>query len=196
MDMTNKIETKRLILRPFREDDLDIILQLYSNRNIMRYMPNDYMDLDAAKGHLQKIVQDWQAVPLISMEMAVLLKDTNEKIGRCRIHLEPESETAMVGWLLLEKEWNKGYATEITKALMRVSFSELHMHRVCAICNPENAASCKVMEKCGMRKEAHYVKKCKYTKDGVSFWEDEAEYAILASEFEERQHFNEVTGSN
>lgn len=63
-------------MRPFHEDDLDIILSLYSSEEIMRYMPNDIMDMDH------------------------------------------ETDTAMIGWLLLKKDWGKGYATEMTRALL------------------------------------------------------------------------------
>ncbi|MBR5228488.1 MAG: GNAT family N-acetyltransferase [Firmicutes bacterium] len=176
------ITTERLILKPFGQDDLDIIYQLYSNREIMRYMPVACMDMEAAERHLNKIVGDWQKKPLLNMEMLVSLKDTGEKIGRCRIHIEEETESGMIGWLLLEKEWNKGYATEITKALINYCFDELGLRRVCALCNPKNIASNTVLQTCGLRKEGHYIEKCKYEKDGVVSWEDEASYAMLKSE--------------
>ena len=176
------ITTERLILKPFCNEDLDIIYQLYSNREIMRYMPMDYMDMDAAQRHLDKIVADWKKVPLTDCEMLVSLKETGEKIGRCRFHIEVETETAEIGWLLLEKEWNKGYATEITKALMDYCFDELGVRRMGALCNPANIASCTVLETCGMRREGFYKEKCKYIKDGKISWEDEAAYAILRSE--------------
>ena len=97
--------------------------------------------------------------------------------------MDYESDTAMIGWLLIQSEWNKGYATEITKSLLEYCFKILKVHRVCALCHPQNIGSWKVLEKCGLRREAHYIKKVKYLSNADSHWEDELEYAILREEF-------------
>jgi RimJ/RimL family protein N-acetyltransferase len=68
------IETERLMLRPFTMDDFDIIYRLYSDEEILRYMPNDIMDEEQARKHLERIVSDWDEVPLVSCEMAVILR--------------------------------------------------------------------------------------------------------------------------
>ena len=176
------IETERLSLKPFCKDDLDIIFKLYSDRKIMHYMPNEYMDINAAEAHLNKIIKAWEEKPQTDYEMLVISKQNEEKIGRCRIHIDCETNSAMIGWLLLEKEWNKGYATEITRALIDYSFDMLNVRRVCALCHPDNISSWKVLEKCNMRREAYYKEKCKYIKDGIVSWQDELEYAILKTE--------------
>ncbi|MED4035918.1 GNAT family N-acetyltransferase [Niallia taxi] len=176
------IETERLTLRPFNENDLDIIMNLYSNEEIMRYMPNDVMSAERAQKHLNKVVSDWEGKPQVNFEMAVISKNDQEKIGRSRIHLNYETDTAMIGWLLLKQGWGKGYATEMTRALIDYSFDVLNVHRVCALCNPKNVGSWRVLEKCNMRREAHFIQKCKYVKGGNITWEDELEYAILESE--------------
>ena len=84
--------------------------------------------------------------------------------------------------MMLKKEWGKGYATEMTEALLDYSFDVLKVHRVNALCNPKNEKSWKVLEKCGLRREAHFREKCRYTKNGEHFWQDELQYAILSSE--------------
>ncbi len=178
-----RLETERLEIQPFDTDDLDMIYQLYSNHEIMRYMPNDYMDLQAAKEHLDRIVAAWKEQPVTDREMLVRLKESGEKIGRCRIHMESGTKTAMIGWLLLEKEWNKGYATEITKALLAYCFDMLGAEAVNALCHPQNTGSCRVLEKCHMKKKADYPKKCRYVKDGVISWQDEREYRITRTEY-------------
>ena len=71
---------------------------------------------------------------------------------------------------------------EMTEALIDYCFDVFGLHRVNAVCNPENTASWHVLEKCGMTREAYLRKKCRYEKQGVVSWEDELEYAILASE--------------
>lgn len=176
------IETERLVMRPFNKNDLDIIISLYSNKEIMKYMPGDVMGARKAQTHLNKITGDWEEKPQVNFEMAVIIKDNQEKIGRSRIHLDYETDTAMIGWLLLKKEWGKGYASEMTRALIDYSFDVLNVHRVCALCHPENIASWKALEKCGMRREAYYRQKCRYVKHGKIIWEDELEYAVLKTE--------------
>ena len=177
------IETQRLIMRPFDIKDLDIVSLLYGNSDIMTYMPCGCLTDGEIRTHLQKITSDWNERPQLNYEMAVICKSDSKKIGRARIHMDYESDTAMIGWLLIQPEWNKGYATEITKSLLEYCFKILKVHRVCALCHPQNIASWKVLEKCGLRREAHYIKKVKYSSDGADHWEDELEYAILREEF-------------
>ncbi len=173
------IESKRLILRPFDCNDLDIIMGIYSDEEIMKYMPDPVMDKEMAQNRLDKNVAGWEVTPQISYEMAIILKDTNEKIGRAEIIREYSEDSAMIGCLLLKSEWGKGYATEIGNALIDYCFNELQVHRVYGLCHPDNTGSWKTMEKCGMHKEAHFIQKRKYTKaDGIR-WEDELEYAII-----------------
>ena len=176
------IETERLQLRPFDGSDLDIVRKLYSDEEIMKYIPLPVMDRDMAQRHLNKIAAGWSVVPQVNYEMAVIDKETKEKIGRAEITRNAPEESAMIGWMLLKSVWGRGYATEIANALIRYCFDELRVHRVYALCHPDNIASWRVMEKCGMHREAHYLRKCKYTKaDGIR-WEDELEYALVRPE--------------
>jgi RimJ/RimL family protein N-acetyltransferase len=176
------IETERLVLRAFNNSDIDIITQLYSNEDIMKFMPSPVMNDKMAQSHLDKIIDDWKVMPQTKYEMAVLEKDCHKKIGRAEITRNYADESAMIGWLLIKSEWGKGYATEITNALIKYCFDTLALHRVYALCHPENFASWHVMEKCGMRREAHYIRKCKYVKAEGIRWEDELEYAITRDE--------------
>ena len=179
---TMVIKTARLILRPFRQDDLDLIRRLYCSEEVLKYTPFDTMSTDETERHLERIIREWGQPPRCSYEMAVLRKDTEERIGRTHIEADRDTDTGMIGWLLTPEHWGRGYATEITRALIDHCFDALRLHRVNAVCHPDNEASWRVLEKCGMRREAYLRKKCRYVKRGVSRWEDELEYAILESE--------------
>ena len=76
---------------------------------------------------------------------------------------------------------NKGYATEAARALIHYGFSHLGIHRIIAHCDPENAASWKVLEKIGMRREGHFRKNVFFRRamDNSPLWIDSFEYAIL-----------------
>ena len=177
------IETKRLILRPFEEADLDIIYRIYSDEEILRYTPFDPMSREQAEKHLHRIIDEWNASPRLSYELAIVSKETEKKIGRAHVLIDPETDTGMIGMLLRQEYWGKHYASEISESLIRFCFHGLHLHRVNALCNPENTASWKMLEKIGMRREAWLKRKCRYVKNGVSSWHDELEYAMLASEY-------------
>lgn len=176
------IETERLTLRPFDRSDLDIVTKLYSDEEIMEYIPFPVMDREMAQQHLNEIVAAWAVTPQIHYEMAVVCKETNEKIGRAEITRNYSEDSAMVGWMLIKSAWGKGFATEIAKALIGHCFRELQVHRVYALCHPMNTASWKVMEKCGMHKEAHFIQKCPYPRAGGARWEDELEYAVIRTD--------------
>ena len=177
------IKTERLVLRPFRKDDLELIRSLYCDEEILKYMPSDTMSVEDAEKHLERIIREWGQPPRCNYEMAVLLKDTGDRIGRAHIEIDRDTDTGMIGWLLIQEHWGQGYATEISRALINHCFDAFHLHRVNAVCNPENIGSWRVLEKCGMRREACFLKKCRYVKHGVIRWEDELEYAILSSEY-------------
>ena len=177
------IATTRLILRPFEESDIDLIYRIYSDEEILRYTPFDPMDREQASSHLNRIMEDWHCDPRLSYELAVCLRESERKIGRAHILIDPETDTGMIGMLLVQDCWGHHYATEIAKALISYCFEELHLHRVNAVCSPDNTASWKMLEKCGLRREALLKEKCKYVKRGSISWHDELEYAMLAREY-------------
>ena len=178
------METNRLTLRPMTAGDEELIFRLYSDEEILRYSPFDTMDRAAAKKHLQRILREWEQPAPANLEFAVVRKSDGVSVGRCHIELDAETDTAMIGCHLLQAFWRQGYATEICRALMDHSFAHLQVHRVNALCNPENIGSRRMLEACGLRLEAHFRQKCRYVKHGESSWQDELQYAILRWEWE------------
>jgi len=137
------------------------------------------MNREQAKEHLQSVIRDWECSPRLSYEMAAVLKESGEAIGRAHILIDEETGDGMIGWFLLKAYWGRHYASEMTAGLIDYSFNTLHISRVYAVCNPENAASRKVLENSGMRLVSVTEKKCRYLKDGIESWHDEAEYELL-----------------
>lgn len=176
------IETERLILRPFCGEDLGLIERLYCDSKILKYTPFDALSKEQAREHLDRIIREFGLPPGNNYEFAVLLKQTEEKIGRAHIEINPETDTGMIGWFLVPEHWGRGYATEMTRKMIDCCINVFGLHRVNAVLNPENEASRRALESCGMRREAYFRQKCRYVKNGVVSWEDELEYAILASE--------------
>ncbi len=178
------LETERLLLRPFRdtEEDLELICAMYSDPEIMRYVPYDLLSREQAKMHLKRIADEWNRENPKNFEMAVLLKDGMVPVGRAHYHLDEPAEAAMIGGMLLKPWWNAGFAGEMALAMIDYCFDELHLHRVTGLCHPDNIASWKMMERCGMRREGHFRQNVRYIKNGRERWEDELAYAILREE--------------
>ncbi len=76
----------------------------------------------------------------------------------------------------------KGYASEAAAALLRVAFEELGFHRVIGRCDARNTASSALMQRLGMRQEAHFVRN-EFIKGE---WSDELVFALLAEEWSAR----------
>lgn len=87
---------------------------------------------------------------------------------------------AGIGYLIDPARAGRGYATELGRALLALAFDELGVHRVTAGCYAENAASWRVMEKLGMRREQHGVRDSWHAERG---WIDGYTYAMLAEEW-------------
>ena len=87
---------------------------------------------------------------------------------------------AEIGWALDPAYQGRGLALEAARRLMALCFEDLGVHRVIAICFADNVASWRMMEKLGMRREAHTVQDSLHRERG---WLDGYTYALLAEEW-------------
>jgi RimJ/RimL family protein N-acetyltransferase len=90
---------------------------------------------------------------------------------------------AELGWSLRPEETGKGYATEAVEAALRLCFEELGLRRVTASCFAANTASSRLMERVGMRREAHTLRDALHPSGE---WMDGCGYALLAEEWRHR----------
>ena len=196
------MRTERLILRPFEEGDLDILHRLYGDAEVMHYTPFDPESLRQSQAHLARVIEDWGKKPVLSREYVIAVKSdetgaaedaAEKKIGRCHILCETApaesglceeagtakpGERAMIGWMLVQEAWGKGYATETAQALIAYGFDVLGLREVYGLCHPDNAASRCVMEKCGMTLHEWRKEYVEYKKNGRRFLQDELEYVL------------------
>ena len=91
---------------------------------------------------------------------------------------------AELGWTLDPAYAGRGYATEAVTELLRICFEELRLRRVIALCFADNTASWRLMERVGLRREAHNVRDSLH-RSGE--WLDGYGYALLAEEWHRRQ---------
>jgi RimJ/RimL family protein N-acetyltransferase len=87
---------------------------------------------------------------------------------------------AELGWTFDPDHHGRGLATEAVRALLRICFDDLGLRRVVAACFTANEPSWRLMERVGMRREAHHLKDSLHRDHG---WQDEYVYALLADEW-------------
>lgn len=143
------LETERLLLRPITNSDVDNLLWMFSDPDTMKFMEKLLNREDTLK---------WIAWNFKHHEengfgyLAIELNDSQTFIGRVGLvasTIEDERKVEM-GWFVHSEYWNKGYATEATKALLNYAFDNYGLDTVYATLNPKNTASVRITEKIGM----------------------------------------------
>lgn len=128
-----KIETKRLLLRPFTAADGEDLYSYLSDPEVVRFEPYDVFTKADAEKEAARRAGDPNF-------FAVVLKKTGHVIGN--LYFAPsEYEKYEFGYVLSRAYWKNGYATEAADALLRDAFAQKKLHRVEAYCHPDNVNS-------------------------------------------------------
>jgi RimJ/RimL family protein N-acetyltransferase len=109
----------------------------------------------------------------------VELRDSGEIVGHVTNSIDPEHRQAEIGFMFDPAHQGRGYATEASRALVAHAFEHYGVHRVYGRLEPRNEASARVLEKLGMRREAHLIEN-EWVKGE---WQSEAVYALLARQW-------------
>jgi RimJ/RimL family protein N-acetyltransferase len=147
------IETARLRLTELRSGDIPRIVQLAANPRVSDYtlnLPFPYAEKDAIYW-LDLAHQGYRNGT--HCVFAIRLKPENTFIGGIGLTLERRFNRAEAGYWLGEPYWNQGYATEAMAAIIRFGFGTLGLNKITSSHLAENAASGRVMQKCGMTRE-------------------------------------------
>jgi RimJ/RimL family protein N-acetyltransferase len=145
------LETSRLILRPFRDDDIGRLAELMANRDFMRFSLGPYTR-EQTKAVLQKFLT-WNQAGLPS-PFAVVLRENDHVLGYCGfLHHSEVPEQVEIGYRLDPAYWNRGLITEAARTVRDHAFGDLRLPRVISLIHPENVSSRRVAEKIGMTPE-------------------------------------------
>jgi ribosomal-protein-alanine N-acetyltransferase len=174
------IITDRLLLREFRFED-SVAINLYaSDPEVTRYTSWDTSPEHVTAAILKTWIDDQENWPRKSVPLGIELRSDGRFIGSTGFaSLDLESGTGLFGFGLRQEYWGQGFATEAVRGILDFAFTTLHLHRMVAECFVENTASIRVLEKAGMRREAHFVQDQKKAGE----WKDSFLYAILADEW-------------
>jgi len=168
-----EIETARLLLRMFSQDDLGDLSRIYADADVMRYLSGHPLTREESAGWLKYFLSGWESYGF--GWWAVVLKESGKLIGHCGlqfINVTPEVE---VTYGLAKPYWRKGLASEAARACLRYGFEQLKLDRIYALAEPGNVGSHRVMERVGMRYD-----KTEYYKD--DWYEGDLIYYVISRE--------------
>lgn len=184
LNTTHPIKTERLLIRPFIESDLDDLFAFQSREDVTRFLYWNPRNRD----EVGEVLKEWMVLPPMesdgqSLALAAELQGSSRVIGslflfqRSIEHLQGE-----IGFVFNPDYQGQGLATEGTAELLRIGFEGLRLHRLCGRCDARNQASARLMERLGMRQEAHLIQNERVKGE----WTDELVFAILAQEWRDR----------
>jgi RimJ/RimL family protein N-acetyltransferase len=146
------LETERLILRSFGEEDVDAMAELFANPDFMRFSLGVYTERKKTVDFIEKVL-GWDRAGIPSA-FAVTLRGENTIVGYCGFHHHPEVPGEVeIGYRLHPDYWNRGLITEAARAVRDHAFADLKLPRVISLVHPENFPSRRVAEKNGMKVE-------------------------------------------
>jgi RimJ/RimL family protein N-acetyltransferase len=180
-ELGGPIETSRLRLRPFEAGDLDALFAYQSRDDVTQHLQWSSRSRDEVQEALERKI----AATAIRKEgdflaLAAELASTGEIVGDIVLGLvSEEHRTGEIGYIVHPDHHGHGYATEAGRAVLRVAFEDLRLHRVTGRLDARNVASARVLEKLGMRREALQVENELVKGE----WQSELVYAILDREW-------------
>jgi RimJ/RimL family protein N-acetyltransferase len=177
-----ELPTERLLLRPFREEDLDRFADWQSRPEVARFLYLEPRSREEAEAALAKRLtettleqdDDVLALAVERREDGLLLGDTSVWL-RSNEHRQVE-----IGYVFHPDAAGHGYATEAARAVVDFAFA----HRVFARTDARNTASAALLGRLGMRQEAHFREAEMFKGD----WGNELVFAILDREWPPDPH--------
>ncbi|MGH9021031.1 MAG: GNAT family N-acetyltransferase [Acidimicrobiales bacterium] len=178
MGLDLPIRTARLTLRALTPSDLDDHFALYSNPLVVRYLYPSPLTRDEAVESLGRrcrveLPQEGEWLNLAVERDGEFLGE----VGLSRVSLDHRGWE--VGYVFAPSAAGHGYAAEATRAMVDLAFDELEAHRVTGHLDARNHRSAALLERLGLRREAH-LRENEFVKGE---WCDEVVYAVLADEW-------------
>jgi RimJ/RimL family protein N-acetyltransferase len=175
------IRTARLELRLFQQADLPALTAMRSRDDVARHLLRPALTPEESRAELE------QAMAVCTLEhegdaldLAVVRRDTGAFIGDVVLFFRSaEHGLGEIGFVFHPDHHGQGFAREAATAMLGVGFDIFGFHRIIGRCDADNAASAGLMERLGMRREAHFVRNARVK----GRWADELVYAVLDDEW-------------
>lgn len=148
------LETNRLVMREFREEDAEGMYILNNDPEVVRYTGDDPF---ASVDDTRDFIRQYDAYEKFGRgRLTLILKETSEYLGWCGLKYDPVSAETDLGFRLLKKFWNRGYATEASLRSIDHGFKDLKIEKIIGRAMRENTASIHVLKKTGMMFEKEF----------------------------------------
>jgi len=174
------LNSARLVLRRFSGEDLPAFLAYRNDPEVARLQGWESFSLAEATAFVARQETQEIASPGQWLQIAIGLKRTGQLIGDCALKVHAvDPRQATIGITLCRDFQGQGLATEALSALLGYLFLEASLHRVQADTDPANVRAWRLLERLGMRREAHRLQSLWFK----GHWADEFIYAILRQEW-------------
>ncbi|MDH3708043.1 MAG: GNAT family N-acetyltransferase, partial [Acidimicrobiia bacterium] len=170
-------------LREFDQADAPAVQRWTGDPDVVRYVPLDRTDPAGAESYVAGLVAESAAVERSAYTLAIVERASAEAVGAVALTIDSRRHRrGELGYLLRRDRWGQGLATEAAALAVSFGFSDLGLHRIWAVCDPDNAASGRVLTKIGMTREG--LLRDDLLVDGG--WRDSVIYAALADEWPDK----------
>jgi RimJ/RimL family protein N-acetyltransferase len=175
------VATARLYLRPLGLGDVDAVVASRGRAEVVRYLYHEAWGTDEALAWLEQRAGDTAIARAgDALRLGVVLAATGELIGDVMLAWRSaEHGVGEIGYVMNPDFGGRGYATEAAAAMLPLGFDGLGLHRIEGRLDARNGPSARVLERLGLRREAH-LRENEWVKGE---WTDELIYAILAPEW-------------
>ncbi len=172
------IRSQRLLLRPLVDADRPAHTRLFRDARVLRYLYDDVMDDAALDEHFAK--RWWRGLPHEGEWANLVVERDGRFLGHVGFTMESSvHRTCEIGYVFSPDVAGQGYATEAARVVVDIAVVYLGAHRVIARLDARNDASRHLLERLGMRQEAH-LRENEFVKGE---WTDELVYAHLARDW-------------
>lgn len=145
--MKPEIKTQRTVLRLITEDDLEPVALLNSDPEVRKFFPDGVQTKEQTRNRIKEFISFYEKHGLPCF--VILDKSSHEFIGRCGFG-PIETGEIEAGYLIAQKFWGMGYASEALQALLSWAKNNIKKDFIIAFAPIDHKASHRVMEKCGM----------------------------------------------
>ncbi|MFI9719882.1 GNAT family N-acetyltransferase [Streptomyces sp. NPDC052396] len=180
-DIDFPLVTDRLRLRPFVPEDTDDVWAYQRRPEVARFMRWEPRGRERSRASVEQMARENRlAKEGDCLTLAVVTPETGRVVGQVElVWLSRADRQGEIGYVLNPDHQGRGLATEAVRAVLGLGFGELDLYRIIGRCHARNESSARLLERLGMRREAHFIGAGLF-KGG---WREELVYAMLRQEW-------------
>lgn len=133
------LETERLLLRTWMDDDAEPAARIYGDVEVMQFIPVGVMGVEKIAPMLRRWNDEHERESFGLW--AAVEKSTGAIVGESGLHRIPETGEVEIAWLFERTAWGKGFATEAARAVLEYGFAAAKLQRIICLIDRENARS-------------------------------------------------------